>query len=136
MSVAKKVSQLMSQDGNIHSQADLAEKTGISRQTINYILSGRVTIPNKGTLEKLVNYFGCSEDFFIGNYRRNSEKLAENLKTLMDINNMSFTQLSKASGVSKSVLSDILNKKRLQVGDRTLQPICALFKITPLELRK
>ena len=136
MSVAKKVSHLMGQDENINSQADLAEKTGISRQTINYILSGRVTIPNKGTLEKLVNYFGYSEDFFIGDYRRDSERLAENLRTLMDMNNMSFTQLSKSSGVSKSLLSDILNKKRLQISDRTLQPICALFKTTPLELRK
>ncbi len=126
MSLAKNLKRLIDSRSDLRSPSDFAKKAGITKQTINSIIRGKVKQPNASTLDKIVNYFNCSIDEIIEPI---NSSVSERLYKLMADNSISNNQLSKKVGIGRDQISRILNKKVINPTDNTLNPIAHYFNV-------
>lgn len=139
--IAYKLQFLMLQHGI--SATDLSIHTQIERSTLTKILNGSTINPRIDTINSLAKYFNVNiselinEDNYLDELKLSSHHLGlENIILhLMTINGITtISLLSKYTGVSMSILSDILNKKTLNPHISTLQQIASFFNISVPEL--
>jgi len=138
--LAYKLKYLMLEAGV--SPRELSLATNIDKSTLIKILSGVTTNPRVETIHTLAKYFkvGISElidesyttEFAI---KPSSSDLQNILKSLMQVNGVaSLSLLHKYTGISLSILSDILTGKTKHPHMKTLQQLASFFNVTVTQL--
>lgn len=128
MSIALNIKNLISGDADINSTTDLAKKTGISKQVLHSILSGKSKNPRKETVESIASYFNCSVDELMG--IREHYSISSELKKIMLILNLTDYQLAEKTEQSRSTIRTILSNRGIMPRDETLIPICNYLGIS------
>ena len=131
MSLGKKLLDLMS-IFNV-SESKLASSINLDQTTLNKILNNKTTNPRVETVKSLSKYFNVDINELVNDNEGDSdvdgdsESFATILKKLIILNNNpSISSIAKEAGVSKSIISNILNNKTTKPNVTTLKSKAAL----------
>lgn len=138
MSLSKKLNILMLENGLTPSV--LADNLNINRSTISRILSETTGTPKTETIKTLAKYFNVDISFLLDDdvehYKQLQAKtISDILKELMQLTGVNAVTLQNHTGVSDSVISDILSGKVTDPTIKNLQPIANFFNITIAQLK-
>ena len=137
MSLGKKLLDLMS-IFNV-SESKLASSINLDQTTLNKILNNKTTNPRMETVKSLSKYFNVDINELVNDNEgesedSDSESFATILKKLIILNNNpSISSIAKESGVSKSIISNILNNKTTKPNVTTIKKLVNYFNIEPYQ---
>lgn len=133
MDLSRKLQSLMDADLTITSQSDLAEKTGLTKQAVSLLLSGKRKRLRKDTITKICNYFKIKPEEFMG--IKAGYSISDELKFLMSLAQMNEYELARRSGLHRMSIRNILINEDTYPFDETLIPICRVFGISLKQIR-
>jgi len=132
MNLGKKLLELM-RNFNV-SESNLASAINIDQTTLNKIINNKTTNPRIETVKSLSKYFNVDINELINESGSDeddhNEDFATILKKLIVLNNNpSISCIAKESGVSKSIISNILNNKTTKPNVTTIKKLMTYFNV-------
>ena len=128
MNFTSVVTRLVDGDKGIKSASDFSRKVNISRQTANLILSGKIKNPKQETLQKIASYFNCSSSYLLG--VKDGFSLKEELKVILSEKGIGVSELSKKSGVDRTVIYSILRGDTRVMREANLRKISVFLNVS------
>ena len=122
------------------SELELATSTNIDPSTLNKILNSKTTNPRIETVSSLSKFFNVDIDSLINEAKQNQNTYNQSntanilKKLIISKNNPSISSLANKIGISKSILSNILNNKTKKLNVSTVNKITKYFNIEPQKL--